>query len=243
MSTSLVGNLMTFRNNTTDVVHSGTFPAGTVPVGDLVLVRFNCNAIQGAWDTIAVTDSKGNTYNNDLIMTQAGGTGGIVSGAVGTAILGGDTMSISITLGGTAVSCVLACIVEQVHGVDSSSSRIDTMSSGTTASGQGTAFTSGACSTDYDDMFIAGVLCANNGSGTPTADVTPWLTGPVATFNTTPTVKDVYSFYKIQTAHVVHTLFGPFTTNSASLAGIVTYRASGATLVPKGTPPVGAQVC
>jgi hypothetical protein len=132
--------------STTSVV---TVPAGGVAAQNTLIVRFvQRSTISGA---VSVSDSKGNTYSQDLEVVNAGG-GGIrtlvFSANVQTALVGGDSITVSHPTSGS-----LSAAVDEFSGIVAAN-RVDATGSGI---GAGPPTTASVTTTNARDLVV-GVL-------------------------------------------------------------------------------------
>ncbi|AIG81246.1 Hypothetical protein AJAP_42375 (plasmid) [Amycolatopsis japonica] len=115
MSFAFVKSLGT--NGSSSTVTTGlsiTVPAGGVPAGDLLVLRFASFNYRAGSTPPTVTDSRGNTWQQDFARTSSSdGMNIVYSAVIATALLAGDLISV----GFTANNANYALAVDQFSGV------------------------------------------------------------------------------------------------------------------------------
>lgn len=219
------------QTNTAASTHTATVPAGGIAAGHTLIIRVYTNLGTNTMDALSGSDTRGNTYQTDATRATAasGSTLFVLSARVTTALQAGDTITLSTTLTGSPALAVLAGIVSDVTGVANASRVVGSpqLGSSSTATGSWSAGTFNQPAGSPVKQLIVGALGSNNSTASLSADTSPWTSSPVARVGTTPTVRDIYGWYKVQTDanYGSHTLAGTMTTTSAYAAAIVAYAA------------------
>lgn len=195
----------------------------TPTVGNMMILSANFDTT--TIDITSVTDSAGNTWQQDRALGASGNEEPVVWSAIVTSV------PTTVTYNLSAINRQKIVVIDEISGVDTSASRVDT-GAGASTSGTGTSFslTSG---TPSEDGIAIGVVAWKGGSGAAPAFTDNTFTGGAEGIKGSGQHDAIHISYDVLTSGTTGTWDGSWTTAPASpgwLAAILFYKAATSTI-------------